>query len=47
MNLRLYKVFHVKDTILNITHTEAMRIKTDHGIITKIEEVACIIAAIL
>lgn len=36
MNLRLYKVLHVKHAVFNITHTEAMRIKADHGIIIRI-----------
>lgn len=46
MNLRRYNVFHVKRAFFNITHTGAMRIKADRGIILRIVAVACTIAAL-
>lgn len=36
MNIRFYVVFHLRQKLLNITHTKEMRIKADHIIIIKI-----------
>lgn len=44
LNIRLSTGFYLKHAVLNITHTEAMRIKADHLIIIKTVAVAFIIA---